>query len=375
MRRRIPLRSLGVSALVLAAFLVAACGEDDENGGVARADVAGARDFIAPFVGQPSDFPVTEPLDERPAKGTRVAFLDVGTPTSAFQWDLIQPAAKTMGFDIYQVRAGAGAEGISSALDTIVEQMPEGMIFLATDPTLFSRQLEQLREGGTTVVTGGIVNGKEFGFETVQFGRSDAIRLGENLVAWALARSDGEARNVVFYTVPELEFASVAASGAMSKMEELCPDCTLRVVDIPLAEVGRGATERVVSDLQANPDTDFALFATDEIELGLPAALQTAGIDIPTIGAGATPGNLEAIKQGQQDASLGSDTPTLMWTIIDQLAREMAGQELAGPEAEGTIVLQFLTEEDITFDPSTGWTGYPDFAERFAKLWGVEQGQ
>jgi hypothetical protein len=25
----------------------------------------------------------------------------------------------------------------------------------------------------------------------------------------------------------------------------------------------------------------------------------------------------------------------------------------------------------MKFDPSKGWTGYPDFAQRFAKLWGV----
>jgi ribose transport system substrate-binding protein len=49
----------------------------------------------------------------------------------------------------------------------------------------------------------------------------------------------------------------------------------------------------------------------------------------------------------------------------------MVGQELTGDEAKGISPLQFLKQEDITFDPSKGWTGYPDFAQRFAKLWGV----
>ena len=49
----------------------------------------------------------------------------------------------------------------------------------------------------------------------------------------------------------------------------------------------------------------------------------------------------------------------------------IAGQKLTGPEAEGSGVVQFLTKKDITFDPAKGWSGYPDFAERFAKLWGV----
>jgi hypothetical protein len=35
-------------------------------------------------------------------------------------------------------------------------------------------------------------------------------------------------------------------------------------------------------------------------------------------------------------------------------------------------VMQFLTKPDITFNPSQGWTGYPQLAARFIKLW---QGQ
>ena len=61
----------------------------------------------------------------------------------------------------------------------------------------------------------------------------------------------------------------------------------------------------------------------------------------------------------------------LAWTVVDAAARQLVGQTLVGPEAEGLSAYQFLTQDDITFDPSKGWTGYPDFAERFTKLWGT----
>ncbi len=35
-------------------------------------------------------------------------------------------------------------------------------------------------------------------------------------------------------------------------------------------------------------------------------------------------------------------------------------------------VAQFLTKEDVQYDVSKGWTGYPEFAEMFAELWGVK---
>jgi hypothetical protein len=31
--------------------------------------------------------------------------------------------------------------------------------------------------------------------------------------------------------------------------------------------------------------------------------------------------------------------------------------------------VQFLEQKDITFDPTHGWTGYPEFEEKFTELW------
>jgi ribose transport system substrate-binding protein len=92
---------------------------------------------------------------------------------------------------------------------------------------------------------------------------------------------------------------------------------------------------------------------------------------VKTIGQTPTPPNLEALKKGEQTSALGVDIAVLSWTLVDQAAREIIGQPLSGSEAEGISVVQFLTQEDITFDPSKGWTGYPEFPEKFAKLWGV----
>ena len=59
-----------------------------------------------------------------------------------------------------------------------------------------------------------------------------------------------------------------------------------------------------------------------------------------------------------------------MWALLDQWARERSHQPLDGAEANGELVMQFLTQKDITFNPAEGWGGYPDLPQRFAKLWG-----
>ncbi|HEY2716851.1 MAG TPA: substrate-binding domain-containing protein [Solirubrobacterales bacterium] len=385
MHARSALRTFALAALlVLVPVLAAGCGGSDSTTGGSTSstgstssekatgtDVAAAKEFVAPLVGQPSPFPVTEKLAELPKPGTNVAFLDLGTPVTALMWELLQPAAKTMGINLFRVQA-SGVGAISQAMDTIVEKEPDGLIFLAADPTAFSHQLEELREQGTIVVAGSIENGEEFGFETVQFGKPQAIEEGELMAAWTVAQTNGKAHKIVYYNVPELPFSVVVKEGVESKLAELCPECELRVSDIPLAEVGKNASGRVVSDLQANPDTEFALFPNDEMQLGLPAALETAGIEIERFGSGPTPGNLEAVQKGEEKAVLAVDVPTLVWTMVDQFARELAGQKLTGLEKEGDIVKQFLTARDLEgTNPELGWAGYPDFPVRFAKLWGV----
>jgi ribose transport system substrate-binding protein len=114
------------------------------------------------------------------------------------------------------------------------------------------------------------------------------------------------------------------------------------------------------------------VFGTDEIQAGFPAARQAAGLTkVKTLGNTPNPQGLQYVKEGKTDAVLGVDLPVLTWVLLDQAARQMAGQALSGDEAKGLPVLQFLKQQDIKFDPSKGWTGYPDFAQRFAKLWGV----
>jgi ribose transport system substrate-binding protein len=161
------------------------------------------------------------------------------------------------------------------------------------------------------------------------------------------------------------------ADSFKKELSKYCPKCTVRVVDIPVATLGNSAPSTIVRDLQAKPSTTVAAFTINDATTGLPAAMSAAGIKVKTIGNAPAPDALQAIKKGQQDVSLGYDLPVTTWSLLDQAARGLAGQKLSGPQSEGIPVVQFLRQEDITFDPAMGWTGYPDFAPRFMKLWGL----
>lgn len=341
--------------------------EPEASGGGA----AEAKEVVAPYIGQPSPFPVTEKLKSVP-KGEEIDYVDCGTPICALFWEILEGAGQTMGVKLERVKAGSAANTVTAAFDTVIQKEPAAVIVGSITMELWSKQLKELQEKEIPVVTTGISDAEEFGVESPQASNANSERSGDLMAAYVVAEMAGEEANVVFYETPELSFTTILGESFQAEMENLCPECSVRIAQVGVAELGNTAPNTVVSDLQANPDTNVAVFGTAEIEAGLPTALKSAGIEVETLGSSPGPAELQYLKEGKSTAVLGFDLPVLTWTLLDQAAREIAGQELTGPEAEGLGVLQFLTKEDVQYDVSKGWSGYPEFAEKFAELWGVK---
>jgi len=366
-------------AIVALSLTIAACGDSDddstsssgstttettEGGGGDAAKEAAA--FVAPYIHKPSPFPVTEKLKESP-KGAELAWVGTGTPFDALQWQLLGPAIDMMGVNVQRFTGGLSANTVTTAFDSVIAKDPEAVMVGSIPIQLWTNELKTLQDMEIPVAAAGVNEGEKYGLDPVQ---SSSEGYGELMANYVIGEMNPEA-NVAVYSIPEVPVVDTVASEFAEVFEELCADCDVHVVDIASKTLGNTAPNTVVSDLQSHPDTDVAVFASDEIQFGLPDALKTAGIEVETLGFAPQPTNLQYLKEGKETAALAFDVAIGVWTQLDQATREMIGQELTGPEAEGRGVYQFLTKEDITFNPEFGWSGYPDFAERFAKLWGA----
>jgi ribose transport system substrate-binding protein len=374
--------SLRKAGLMLVAVLglslvLAACGSSDDSSSssdtgsteasteAAGGDVAKeAAAFVAPYIHKPSPFPVTEKLKETP-KGAQMAWVGTGTPFDALQWQLLGPALDVMGVDVQRFTAGLSANTVTTAFDSVIAKDPEAVMVGSIPIQLWLNPLEELQDKEIPVAAAGINEGEKYGLDPVQ---SSSEGYGELMANYVIGEMNPEA-NVAVYTIPEIPVVDLVAEEFVEVYEELCSACEVHSVDIASNTLGNSAPNTVVSDLQSHPDTDVAVFGSDEIQFGLPDALKTAGIEVETLGFAPQPTNLQYLKEGKEDAALAFDVAIGVWTQLDQATRELIGQPLTGPEAEGRGVYQFLTKEDITFNPEFGWSGYPDFAERFAKLW------
>jgi len=382
MHTRTNARRRSAALIAAGALLLASCaGEsaptgtatdpDDGEGGDA---VAAAEAFLEPWTGGgDKNLLIDEPLDAPVPAGARVVYLDVGTPVSAVMWSNLQAPAELLGLELERVETGRDAQSINAAMNTVVELAPDGVINITLDPIFFESQIEQLDDLGIPIASGSVMNTVEYGLPEAFNGPDWMTANGEALGAAAIARSGG-ATELVFYNIPEFPFSSYELDGAQSRVAELCPECTLRVVDIPIAELGSTAADRVVSDLQANPQTEYFIAAVDEVQIGLPQKLSLAGIDVGGIGMWTAPPNYEQIAAGEQDATLSVDLNLMMWTVLDQLLREMAGQDYAWPDVttRASTLTRVTDASNVPEDPMVGYIAIEDYQDRFAANWLVD---
>lgn len=373
MNRRTTTATRFAAALGGLALVAAGCANESSNGpssAIPSDQQAAAQRIIDPYLGQPGEFPVKEPLSAPMPSGVKIAYIDNGNALVALLYKLMQPAAKQLGIELYAVRAGTSASGVQSAFSTALQQKPDAVVNTAIDPALWSNERKQLHDAGIPIVSLGTVADGESGL--VQINSTASFeRQGQLQAAWLVANND-ETFDAVLYESSELAYAEAVRTGFESQMEELCPDCGVRVVQIPLAEVGNKAPDRIVSDLQANPDTDAIVFQSSAAATGLPSKLKLAGLeDIQIVGGNPLPTNLQYLKNGESDVEVAADLNTLAWTAIDTVARLTTGQDVEPAAEDGSaLVQQILRPEDVTFDPTMGFSGYPDVSDRFAEIWG-----
>lgn len=360
------------AAIAITTALLAGCDSSAGSsagapgGGSGNADVTAAKAAVAKYTGKPSPFPVTVPLKHAVPADAKFVYLQASDPIGALLGSLLEPAVRAAGGQFVAIPAGQTASSVQAAASSAIAMKPAVVLLPAFIPSQFGGKLKALREGGAQIVGAGMIGAKQYGIQFCDGCEEMNALDGRVMADWVVATKGANA-NAVFYTVPQLSFTPTMWTAFKDEMAKLCPGCTARNVPIDVATFGTTAPRTIVNDLQAHDGSNVAVFSTMDMAQGLPGAMSAAGLDVSTIGGAPTPENLQDIKAGKLTAGVAIDLPTYAWTMVDAGARLMQGQE---PEA-GEIYspIQILERSDITFDPSRGFSGYPDYVQRFTALW------
>jgi ribose transport system substrate-binding protein len=371
MRTRTRIMTVAAVAVSLCA-IASGCGSSgggSSAGSGPTADLAAAKAVVAQYTGKPTRFPVDQPLTKGLAPGQKIAYLQCAAPFCGLLGQLYNLGTKTMGIpNVDVVKSGASADGIQSALSSIDAEKPAALLLPAVNLGAVGSSISKLSADGIPIVGAGLMGGPAQGIAAPVNGPNNYKVHGAILADWAIVTAGANAK-IVFYGNPEIDFTKVITDAFKAELAKNCPSCSARYVNIPLTAIGTTAPSQVVSDLQAHPDTQVAIFGSLETATGLPAAIKTAGIKVKIAGSAPVPANLQDMKTGGIAAAVGLDAGVLAFTQLDAAVRLATKQPLTAAEVNGDIPSQLITAADLPADVSNGFSAYPVFVQRFSTLW------
>ncbi|HWK21010.1 MAG TPA: hypothetical protein VNR37_09650 [Microbacteriaceae bacterium] len=378
-RNRVSLVGAGLisaTALVLTGCSTPAPAPTSTDGGeapAAGADLAAAQELLATYQSDDKSLVIDEPLAAPLPAGLKIAFLDVGTPVAGIMWDLIQPVVGITGIELTREPIGATPEAQDAAMATVFEKGYDGIINVTAEPQFFPNQAAKFVEAGIPIASASVMHTEEYGLPAGFNGPAFMEAVGHAMAAAAIVQTNGEATEFVIYPVNEFEFTNIQRDGYMDKMAELCATCNTRDIGIPIDEVIAIDSSRIVSDLEANPQTQYYIATADEMTVGMPERFALAGVETPGFGTWSIPPNLTQVAEGLSNATFAEDFSLFMWTVVDQLFREITGTPYEWPEPSWSSaqMMKLLTIDNVAeAEAAHGYVAIPDYQEQFAANWG-----
>ncbi len=337
-------------------------------------DFATADALVKTFEEPATEILATEKLKEPIDPNTKAVYLNNGTPIAALFQAGLQTASEAAGIQFVNVDTGTDAQSINSALNSVVEMNPDIVFDQSVDARFFQDQLAQLEQQGAAIVYGGQLNAEEFGLRD-SLGGAGSIEVNSKVLAnAAISLTCGTATEFVMYSIPEIPASEIQNEAVPAALKELCPECNIRTVDISIADPS--PADKIVSDLQAHPETQFFISLADQYQIGLADKAQLAGLtNAYGVGQSSLPQNIQQIADGTEVAGYVVDFNMFMWLQVDEGLRAMQGMEvpyLDGDWEEAARAVSHIVtirNADQYLTPA-GYVALPGFEDQFKTLWG-----
>jgi ABC-type sugar transport system substrate-binding protein len=371
-----------LAAAVCVAGLVAACGSPAPGGGQGaggsgssgRSAFPAAAAANAKFEQRPVSIGITQPVGKPIPKGKVIDFIQCGVPACAVEGDILESAARLLGWKLARINAGTSPEQIANAYQQAASSKPDAVIGSGYPRVLFNSELQKLASMHIPVLEAFVADSPGNGLTAVVAGHQLNLIQGREVADYILANSTAKAMTIGAVVPPEFPNIVVEKQSMTATVRQQCPSCTVKVLSVPVTSIGSDLPSRVTSFLTANPGIHWLWDGYDDMVTGMPTALKGAGLSairIVTISMNGTVASY--ISQGDfVRTGIGTSFPEVYWREIDLLARYFTGQPYGVDLNDATLPYWTITKSSLP--PNAG---SPDFAnvvnyrEQFMKLWGL----
>jgi ribose transport system substrate-binding protein len=365
-----------VAAAALAGCLpLAACGDDEDassSGSETKAD-SGVNPEAQKLVDQFTS-PVTWPGPNDPVKapaGKKLTVIICGSQgiTCVRVGNGVKAAGEALGYSVKVVDGRSDPTVWNQAIKSAVADKTDAIALAAIPPALVADAIGSAKKAGIPV--GAALSTAGPADVKANANRSDLARA---TAAYLTVASKGKATilSIRDDEFPETKFTS---DQLPKDLADLCPDCKIsKETSFTLALASQRLAGQVTQALRNDPTIDYIVPPFDTVNVFIQQGIAQAGRKgkVKIVGAGGDPPSVDAIKAGDELASLGQPGEWMGWSLVDGFLRIFAGQDVPPLNKDVDTnydVQQRWISADTELDPQ-GWQGGLDFASKYKELWG-----
>lgn len=384
-------------ALVIAALAPAACGgggsssssgsteaassETAEAGGEAKnasSEEGGSEGSSSITDPASAKNPITKPLSKKPPTGKKVVFLQCELPACERFKSGMEGATKALGWNLETIVFPSANPG--KGLETALSQNPDYIAMSGVPQSVMKSQMATAEKQGVPIVScSTIEQGKPGGF-AAQCESTD-VNETEILAQWIEEDSGGSA-HILGLTLPLYPILGTQVEYLEGEFLKKCSGCSYKSLNLTPENLAEGSVgQKVVAELQQNPEINYVYATFADPTTGLRAVLDSAGYqDVKIVSAA---GNETTIQEIPKKIAASTETPNefMSWQMVDALARISVGEDVQKDQeyqellAE-TPVYVIDSEEGAERLKQFGynWPGPGDgsYKEEFEELWKVK---
>ncbi|MFH8492772.1 sugar ABC transporter substrate-binding protein [Streptomyces coeruleorubidus] len=374
--RRAVRRAITATLPVTALLALAACGtgttpaaDSTQAGAPASPGLTAARAALAKYSERPATISVTEPVGKAIPKGKKIDFILCGVQSCKDLAGFFTEAAKELGWEVKQIATQGTPESVQAAYEQAVRDKPDAVVASGFPRAVYAKQLAQLKAAGIPVIQSNADDVTGDGISLLKNGPKDVGVQGEMLASWVVSNSGAKA-DTVYFDLPAYTILKPVKDSFAAKYKEWCDGCALDNVDVPITAVGKDMPDRVVSYLRSHPKVTHVVFSLGLLNVGVPAALKTAGITgkhiVVNVGDAQ---NYQYIQGGLTDGAMALNSHETAWLQADALARHFTGQSMA--VGQKAALPNMLVTKDNLPSADGDFPIVEDYEKQFKALWGL----
>ncbi|MEV7061532.1 substrate-binding domain-containing protein [Streptomyces collinus] len=374
--RRAVRRALTAILPVTALLALAACGsgaspaaDSTQTGAPGSPGLTAARAALAKYSERPATISVTEPVGKAIPQGKKIDFILCGVQSCKDLAGFFTEAAEELGWQVKQIATQGTPESVQAAYEQAVRDKPDAVVASGFPRAVYAKQLAQLKAAGIPVIQSNADDVTGEGVSLLKNGPKDVGVQGEMLASWVVSNSGAKA-DTVYFDLPAYTILKPVKNSFAAKYKEWCDGCALDNVDVPITAVGKDMPDRVVSYLRSHPKVTHVVFSLGLLNVGVPAALKTAGITgkriVVNVGDAQ---NYQYIEGGLTDGAMALNSHETAWLQADALARHFTGGTMA-VDQKAALPNMLVTKDNL---PSADGD-FPiveDYEKQFKALWGL----